>query len=198
VTMVAAEAVGSAAEAAGAGAETGAAAAGEASAPRASKAPKATRPAPTPSPQRKQQQQQAPQRKTRQRPQQRTQQRTQQVRKTLRKGHKRWSAFNQPQKIVLAEFVLCMVIVALRPFGKADPKGSTEGTFVEGSAIMAVFFVLALLTAGGKSSASAKTAAAFGLLVTTGVIFRNQQVFTQLGGFFRDAGKQRDKAKVAA
>lgn len=90
--------------------------------------------------------------------------------------------FRDPRKIILAEFLVCVVIAGLRPFAKDDPKSSTEGTFVQFSAIAALFFTLSLMASGKKSG---NVAAAFGGLVTLGVLFRNQKAFAELAKFFK-------------
>lgn len=91
-------------------------------------------------------------------------------------------SFRDPRKIILAEFLVCLVIAGLRPFAKDDPKSATEGTFIQFSAIAALFFTLSLMTSGKKSG---NVAAAFGGLVTLGVLFRNQAAFSELAKFFK-------------
>lgn len=97
-------------------------------------------------------------------------------------------SFKDPRKIVLAEFVVCAVLVGLSPFGKTDTKHGTEGTLMQYSALCGVFFVLALMT-GGKRSGN--VAAAFGILVTLALIYQSRNTFQTLANFF-GAGKSKD------
>jgi hypothetical protein len=77
-------------------------------------------------------------------------------------------------RVLIAEFLLCVVVVAAKPFEKsgADAKAS-EGTIGQFAAIMVLFFVLALF--GGVSDRTQKAANLFGALITLGIIFKNTE-----------------------
>src|SRR5260370_1382181 len=65
-----------------------------------------------------------------------------------------------PRKLLVAEFLCCVVVVGLSPLG-GKHKGEGFATYAKrGAAVMALFFILALISAGGKGPA--KVAAAFG------------------------------------
>lgn len=95
-------------------------------------------------------------------------------------------------RVLIAEFLLCVVVVAAKPFEKAghDAKLS-EGTLGQFAAIMIFFFMLALF--GGVSARTQKIANLFGALVTLGLIFKNTEsiaaVATALQGSVKKPAK---------
>ena len=78
-------------------------------------------------------------------------------------------------RMLKAEWVLCMVILALSPL--ADPEGE-EGAgdaFKRCAACTGVFFILGLVSTGGPKAA--KAAAGFGGLVTVALVLTSRDVF---------------------
>lgn len=76
-------------------------------------------------------------------------------------------------QILVAEFVICTIILALSPLGqeKANP-----GTWMKkGSAVCGLFLVLGLIGSIGKGSA--KVAAAFGGIVTLTLLVNERNIF---------------------
>lgn len=89
--------------------------------------------------------------------------------------------FTHPRQILMAEFLICCTVgIVLKPLGSSNAKGSATGLLLQMAGIFGTFFVLAILAAGGKSTL-AKASAAFGLIVTAGVIFNNRTVFSNIG-----------------
>lgn len=91
-------------------------------------------------------------------------------------------------RIILAEFVVCVVLIAASPVLGPRPQGSTAAgpvslaaPLVRLTAVCVVFFVLALMGAGARSG---KAAAAFGGLVTLGTLLNATPVITGLTAAF--------------
>jgi hypothetical protein len=86
---------------------------------------------------------------------------------------------------VLAEFIACLMMAVvgavLSPRKRADGVITWASLIVQLTAISGVFFVLALLSAGRTMG---KVAAAFGLLVTLGVLFNSTAAFKALAKMF--------------
>ncbi len=83
------------------------------------------------------------------------------------------------RRLLVAEFALCMVLVALSPVTDAK-RNETPGAWIKrASAIMIVFFVLGLISTGGRGAGRA--AAGFGGLVTLGLAISSRSIFTVLG-----------------
>lgn len=98
-------------------------------------------------------------------------------------------------RVVLAEFVICVVLVGAKvvvapptkPSGKAgkdvvDSAASLAAPMVQLTAVSVVFFVLALMATGEKAG---KVAAAFGALVVVGTALNTSEVFTALSSVFK-------------
>lgn len=85
-------------------------------------------------------------------------------------------------KLVLAEFVICMVILVLSPLtskGQKDiDKGGAIDMTLKASALAFVFFILALVSAGGRSAS--RIAAGFGGIITLGYVVSQGDVFGQI------------------
>lgn len=82
------------------------------------------------------------------------------------------------RKLVIAEFVLCMVVLAFSPLAKRESTDNPVSFMKRGSAIMGVFFVLGLLTTAGRGAARA--AAAFGGIVTLVLLISSRSIFAVL------------------
>lgn len=80
------------------------------------------------------------------------------------------------RRVLIAEFALCMVILAFSPMtGKAP----TASAFMKrASAIMGLFFLLGLVSTGGRGASRA--AAGFGGLVTLVLLISDRSIFTVL------------------
>lgn len=80
------------------------------------------------------------------------------------------------RKVLIAEFALCMVILAFSPMtGKAP----TASAFMKrASAIMGLFFLLGLVSTGGRGASRAS--AGFGGLVTLVLLISDRSIFTVL------------------
>lgn len=88
-------------------------------------------------------------------------------------------------RLVIAEFLLCVVLIGLSPV-LVRPPGSdghlyVANDFIRLSAVCLLFFVLALLS---NQPNTARWAAAFGALVTLGTLFNTSQAITALGSIF--------------
>jgi hypothetical protein len=95
-------------------------------------------------------------------------------------------------RVLIAEFLVCIVVVAAKPFEKAGEDAKlSEGTLGQFAAIMTFFFILALF--GGVSARTQKIANLFGALVTLGLIFKNTEsiaaVATALQGSVKTPAK---------
>lgn len=92
-------------------------------------------------------------------------------------------------KLVLAEFVACMVILALSPLSSGGTndltkKGSVD-MMLKATALSFIFFILALVAAGGQTAS--KIAATFGGVITLGYLVSNGDVFGQIAKLFGGA-----------
>lgn len=87
-------------------------------------------------------------------------------------------------RAVVAEFILVVVLIAASPIFTRKGSGShlyQAGDFVRLSATCLLFFVLALLS---NSAGTARIAAAFGGLVTVGVMFSARDSVTAIASLF--------------
>lgn len=101
------------------------------------------------------------------------------AKRALLTGH---SLATTERRLIVGEFLACMLLVTFGPLGTAH-KGEGAGSWMKrASAILALFFVLGLITTAGKSAARA--AAAFGGLVTVTMLVTNRDIFTLLGRNF--------------
>lgn len=102
-------------------------------------------------------------------------------------------------RIILAEFVTCVVLVSAVPVlaprkpGAADEALSLSAPLVRLTAVCIVFFVLALMGSGDKAG---KAAAAFGGLITLGALLNATDTVTGLAMAF--AGTPRAPADAEA
>ena len=103
--------------------------------------------------------------------------------------------FSGNRKLLTAEFVVCIVILGLGTL--LAPEGSKDGlprAMVKFSGLSAVFFILALASAGGQGSARAATA--IGALMTTAYVFTSSDahnVVKWIEEFFSKTGKTSEK-----
>lgn len=102
------------------------------------------------------------------------------------------------KNLLLGEMIVCLVILAWGTI--VAPEGSDDGVhrmMIKGSALLAVFFVLAITSMGGKGAQ--KTASALGLLITlsyalTSSDVRNIMKWSQ--SYFTSANASTVKAKT--
>jgi hypothetical protein len=103
-------------------------------------------------------------------------------------------------KLVLAEFVVCLVILILSPLsskGSKDlDKGGALDMMLKASALSFVFFVLALISAGGRSAS--RISAGFGGVITLGYLVAQGDVFAQLAKLFTTPAQRAGQAGAAA
>lgn len=103
--------------------------------------------------------------------------------------------FSGNRKLLTAEFIVCVVILGLGTL--LAPQGSKDGlprAMIKFSGLSAVFFVLALASAGGKGAA--RTATAIGALMATAYVFTSSDahnVVKWLEEFFSKSGKVSEK-----
>jgi len=85
------------------------------------------------------------------------------------------------RRLLVAEFVLCMVVLAFSPLTGKVPAASKF--MKRGSAIMALFFLLGLISSAGRQASRA--AAGFGGLVTLVLLISDRSIFTVLTAKFQ-------------
>lgn len=82
------------------------------------------------------------------------------------------------KRLLVAEFVLCMAVLAFSPLAKKRSSDTPAGFMKRASAIMGLFFVLGLISTAGRGSA--RTASAFGGLITLVLLISDRSIFTVL------------------
>lgn len=82
------------------------------------------------------------------------------------------------RRLLVAEFVLCMVVLAFSPLTGKSP--SAPAFMKRGSAIIGLFFLLGLTSTAGRGASRA--AAGFGGLVTLVLLISDRSIFTKLAG----------------
>jgi hypothetical protein len=86
------------------------------------------------------------------------------------------------RQLIVAEFAACMVVAGLSPLTDTK-KGEKPGAFMRRmTALMGLFFLLGLMTTAGRGAA--KAAAAFGGLVTVGLLVSERNLFVKLAAAF--------------
>lgn len=102
------------------------------------------------------------------------------------------------KNLLLGEMIVCLVILGLGTI--VSPQGSDDGVhrmMIKGSALMGVFFILAIVSTGGKGAQ--KTASALGALVALSYILTSSDVKNIANwskNFFNSANTAKTKAKV--
>lgn len=114
-------------------------------------------------------------------------------------GRKGGTAGTAAHKLVVAEFILCVLLVGITPIAMRKPGKDghlyVPNDFVRLSAVCLTFFVLALLSNSPKSS---RVAAAFGGLVTMGVVYNASQSLTAIGAIFVSSKQDKGMVRTAA
>jgi hypothetical protein len=92
------------------------------------------------------------------------------------------------RRIIVIEFIVCMVVAALSPLTDKH-RDEPPGAFMKRmTAIMGLFFILALVSAGGRGAA--KAAAGLGGLVTVALFVSNRSLFGKLAAMFNSTDDQ--------
>lgn len=95
-----------------------------------------------------------------------------------------------PHRILIMEFVICIIILALYPLqgGKEDEK---PGAWMKkGSAMCGLFLILGLVSSGGRKAG--KVAAAFGGIVTVTLLVNERSVFVKIAELFNKVNSEDD------
>lgn len=100
-----------------------------------------------------------------------------------------------PRRLLIAEFTVCILLLALSPLGKAQGEQSARQWMTKGSAMCLLFVVLGLIgMAGAKTQ---KAMAAFGGLVTIALVIDQRGIFGVLVNALGNSA-QTDAAIAAA
>lgn len=91
------------------------------------------------------------------------------------------------KKILIGEFVVCLVITALSPLTDKHKKDSPADMMKRMSAVAVLFIILGLVGGGGRSAG--KMAAGFGGIVTLVLLLSERDVLTVLAEKFSTPGK---------
>jgi len=84
-----------------------------------------------------------------------------------------------PRRFLVAEFLICMVLVTIGPLAESR-RGESSGTWLKrASSIFGIYFVLGLISTGGQ--AAAKAAAGFGGVVAVAMLVTNRDAIVTIG-----------------
>ena len=103
------------------------------------------------------------------------------------------AALGPGRQMLVAEFLVCMVILALSPLTDRHQQEGPQAFLKRGAATMAVFFILAMISSAGRGPT--KVAAMGGGLITLSLLVSDRDVFAALadklvGGATQDDGFQ--------
>lgn len=98
------------------------------------------------------------------------------------------------RRIIVAEFLICMIIVGLSPLTPKRKDETWPFMAKRLTAIMGVFLILGLLSAAGRGAA--KFAAGVGGLVTLGLLLAERDLFTQAAKIFANTPVPLDLAEA--
>lgn len=90
-------------------------------------------------------------------------------------------------RALVAEFLICMLILGLSPLTKAQGETKASAFMKTGTAMAGVFIILGLVSAIGPKSS--KAAAAFGGLVTLALLIDQRSVFGKITEIFNSPGQ---------
>ncbi len=86
--------------------------------------------------------------------------------------------YNGARKLLVAEFAICIVVATMSPLTD-EKKTEKPGDFLKRmTAIMGLFFILGLVSAGGREAG--RFAAGLGGIVTVGLVVAERNLFNQL------------------
>lgn len=92
------------------------------------------------------------------------------------------AALGPARQLLTAEFVICVAILALSPLTDKHKTEGPQAFLRRGAAICALFFILGLISSGGRGAT--KVAAGFGGLVTLTLLVSSRDVFAVLAKKF--------------
>ncbi len=98
-------------------------------------------------------------------------------------------------RALVAEFLICMMILGLSPLAKAQGETKASAFMKTGTAMAGVFVILGLISAIGPKSS--RTAAAFGGLVTLALLIDQRSVFGKIVEIFNSPGQTEDDPEGA-
>jgi hypothetical protein len=90
------------------------------------------------------------------------------------------------RKMIVAEFTICMIVIALSPLTDKRKQESGRAFMRRMTALMALFILLGIVSAGGDSAA--KLAAAFGGLVMVVLLVSERDLAAVVGALFAQRG----------
>lgn len=94
----------------------------------------------------------------------------------------RRAALGPARQLLTAEFVICVAILAFSPLTDKHKSEGPQAFLRRGAAICALFFILGLVSSGGRGAT--KVAAGFGGLVTLTLLVSSRDVFAVLAKKF--------------
>lgn len=94
----------------------------------------------------------------------------------------RRAALGPARTVLVGEFIVCITILALSPLTDKHKTEGPQAFMRRGAATCALFFILALVSSGGRGAT--KVAAAFGGIVTLSLLVSSRDVFTVLAQKF--------------
>jgi len=92
------------------------------------------------------------------------------------------AALGPARQLLTAEFVICVAILAFSPLTDKHKSEGPQAFLRRGAAICALFFILGLISSGGRGAT--KVAAGFGGLVTLTLLVSSRDVFAVLAKKF--------------
>lgn len=92
-----------------------------------------------------------------------------------------------PRRALIAEFVICIILLALSPLAKPQGDLSAKKWMTKGSAMCLLFIILGLIGATGPRTQ--KVTAAFGALVTIALLIDQRSIFGVLVNSLGNASK---------
>jgi hypothetical protein len=97
-------------------------------------------------------------------------------------------------KVIVAEFIACMVLVGLAPI--VGTTTSAGAWLKKGAAVTGLFLVLSLVASGGPRSS--KIAAAFGGLCTLALLINSHEIFAAIIGLLGGGGGDLGEEDIGA
>lgn len=100
------------------------------------------------------------------------------------------------KRLVVAEFAVCIVIVALSPLTDRHKEEAPAAWMKRMTAVLALFFILGIISAMGRGAA--KAAAGLGGLVTVALLVSERDLLARLADLFDSKGTAEAAAEAAA
>jgi hypothetical protein len=92
-------------------------------------------------------------------------------------------------RVLVMEFVICIIILGLFPLTKGEDDKLSPGAWMKkGSAVCSLFLLLGLLSSGGKTAA--KVATAFGGIVTLTLLVNERTIFVRIAELFNKTNSE--------